>query len=83
MASFNLAQVIPSLHSGGAERGTIDVANYLADNQIHNTIISSAGKMLKETNSQYVDHLNLPIDSKNPLYFFHLAKQIDSYIANK
>ena len=46
MSSFNLAQVIPSLNSGGVERGTIDVANYLAEEQIHNTIISSGGKIL-------------------------------------
>ena len=30
MSSFNLVQIIPSLDSGGVERGTIDVANFLA-----------------------------------------------------
>ena len=83
MSSFNLAQVIPSLDSGGAERGTVDLANYLAEEQIHNTIISSGGKMLKEVNSQFVDHFNLPIDSKNPLFFFQLSKKIEDYVSNK
>ena len=81
MSSFNLAQVIPSLDSGGAERGTIDVANYLASEQINNTIISSGGRMLKEINSKYVNHFNLPIDSKNPLFFLKLSKQITDYIS--
>jgi len=82
MPSFNLAQVIPSLNSGGAERGTVDVANYLASQQIHNTIISSGGTMLKELNSQYVEHFNLSIDSKNPLFFFQLCKQMADYVSS-
>ena len=31
MSSFNLVQIVPSLDSGGVERGTIDVANFLAE----------------------------------------------------
>ena len=81
MSSFNLAQVIPSLDSGGAERGTIDVANYLSSEKIHNTIISSGGKMLKEVNSQYVNHFKTSIDSKNPILFFQLSTQIANYIS--
>ena len=83
MSSFNLAQVIPSLDSGGAERGTVDLANYLAGENIHNTIISSGGKMLKEVNSKYVDHFKLPIDSKNPLFFLQLSKKIKNYVFSK
>ena len=30
MSSFNVAQILPSLDSGGVERGTIEVANYLS-----------------------------------------------------
>ena len=31
MSSFNLVQIVPSLDSGGVERGTVDVANFLAE----------------------------------------------------
>ena len=31
MSSFNVAQILPSLDSGGVERGTIEVANYLSE----------------------------------------------------
>ena len=34
MSSFNLVQIVPSLDSGGVERGTIDVANFLAEKKI-------------------------------------------------
>ncbi len=37
MSSFNVVQIIPSLESGGAERGTIDVSNYLSELGINNT----------------------------------------------
>ena len=30
MSSFNLVQIVPSLNSGGVERGTVDVANFLS-----------------------------------------------------
>jgi len=80
MSSFNLTQVVPSLNSGGVERGTVDVANYLADQQIHSSVISNGGIMESELNKKYVNHYKLPIDSKNPLFFFQLSRQIREYI---
>ena len=41
MSSFNVAQILPSLDSGGVERGTIEVANYLSELNIKNNIISN------------------------------------------
>ena len=38
MSSFNVAQILPSLDSGGVERGTIEVANYLSELKINNNI---------------------------------------------
>ena len=53
MSSFNVAQIIPSLDSGGAERGTIDVSNYLSELGITNNIISNGGRLLNETNKNW------------------------------
>ena len=75
MSSFNVVQVIPALESGGVERGTIDVANYLAELNIHNSIISNGGLLENELNQKFIDHLKLPVNSKNPLVFFNLAKK--------
>ena len=39
MSSFNLVQIVPTLDSGGVERGTVDVANFLAEKKnkkLHN-----------------------------------------------
>ena len=48
MSSFNLVQIVPSLESGGVERGTVDVANFLTEKKIKNFIITSGGKIIKE-----------------------------------
>ena len=83
MSSFNVVQVIPALESGGVERGTIDVANYLAELKIHNSIISNGGSLESELNQEFIDHLKLPVHSKNPLLYFNLAKKIQEYIQIK
>ena len=83
MSSFNVVQVIPALESGGVERGTIDVANYLAELKIHNSIISNGGSLENELNQEFIDHFKLPVHSKNPLVYFNLAKKIQEYIQIK
>ena len=83
MSSFNVVQVIPALESGGVERGTIDVANYLAELKIHNSIISNGGSLENELNQEFTDHYKLPVHLKNPLGYFNLAKKIQEYIRIK
>ena len=83
MPSFKVVQVIPALESGGVERGTIDVANYLAELKIHNSIISNGGLLENELNQEFIDHFKLPVHSKNPLVYFNLAKKIQEYIRIK
>ena len=68
MSSFNLVQIVPSLDSGGVERGTVDVANFLAKKKIKNFIITglhvhvgvdSGEKAIAVTNglTRYIPHL--------------------------
>ena len=53
MSSFNVAQILPSLDSGGVERGTIEVANYLSELNLKNNIISNGGRLIKEIDKNY------------------------------
>ena len=80
MSSFNLVQIVPSLDSGGVERGTVDVANFLAEKKIHNFIITSGGKMIKELNKNFTHIHKLPVDSKNFFYYPLIAKKINQFI---
>jgi glycosyltransferase involved in cell wall biosynthesis len=60
-------QVIPSLVSGGAERGTIDLAGALAAAGWTPYVASSGGPMEHQLARLGVRHLRLPLASKNPL----------------
>ena len=60
-------QVIPSLVSGGAERGTIDLAGALAAAGWSAYVASSGGPMEHQLTRLGVRHLKLPLASKNPL----------------
>ncbi len=81
MSSFNVAQIIPSLESGGAERGTIDVSNYLSELEINNNIISNGGRLLNETNKNFTNHFKLAVDSKNFIKYPFIAKSINKIIS--
>jgi len=80
MKKFNLMQILPSLQSGGVEQGTIDVANYLAENEIKNYIASHGGQMLSLLSKKYVKHYNMPVHSKNFLIMPIVARKINKII---
>ena len=60
-------QVIPSLVSGGAERGTIDLAGALAAAGWTAYVASAGGPMEHQLARVGARHLKLPLASKNPL----------------
>ena len=62
-----MLQVIPSLVSGGAERGTIDLAGALAAAGWTAYVASSGGPMEHQLARVGARHLKLPLASKNPL----------------
>src|SRR6202158_5214811 len=60
-------QVIPSLVSGGAERGTVDLAGALVAAGWTAYVASSGGAMEPKLARIGAHHLKLPLASKNPL----------------
>ena len=82
MENFKLLQIVPSLISGGVERGTIDLSNYLSEKNIKNYIASSGGILLNQLNNKNSYHIKLSLDSKNFLKYFFLAKQLEDKIIN-
>jgi glycosyltransferase involved in cell wall biosynthesis len=60
-------QVIPSLVSGGVERGTVEVATALVAAGWTAIVASSGGPMERELARAGVEHVHLPLASKNPL----------------
>ena len=80
MSSFNLVQIVPTLDSGGVERGTVDVANFLAEKKIKNFIITSGGKMIKELDDNFTHVHQLPVASKNFFSYPLIARKINQFI---
>jgi len=60
-------QIIPSLISGGAERGTVDLAGALAAAGWTAYVASAGGPMEHQLARVGARHLKLPLASKNPL----------------
>lgn len=59
-------QILPSLHGGGVERGTIEMASALKENGWTPIVASSGGIMTHELKRIGVRHITLPAESKNP-----------------
>ena len=63
----SIIQVLPALNQGGVERGTIEIATALQRAGIPNYVISSGGKMVPELTKIGVEHITLPVATKNPM----------------
>jgi len=60
-------QVLPSLVTGGVERGTVDVAGAIVADGGAAIVASAGGPMVHELERVGARHVTLPVDSKNPL----------------
>jgi glycosyltransferase involved in cell wall biosynthesis len=59
-------QVLPALHGGGVERGTIDVAIALKHAGWGAMVASEGGPMVRELARHGITHIELPLATKNP-----------------
>jgi glycosyltransferase involved in cell wall biosynthesis len=60
-------QIVPRLVSGGAERGTVELAGALVDAGWTSYVASGGGPLEREIIRSGATHLTLPLASKNPL----------------
>lgn len=65
-----ILQVVPSLVSGGVERGTIDVAKALVDNNFRSMVISSGGALVPGLKNYGSEHMKMRVNSKSPLTIY-------------
>jgi len=73
-------QVVPSLSTGGAERGCVDVAVALAAAEGRPLVASSGGAMTRELDRAGVEHLKLPLDTKTPWGIYRNAARLAEII---
>ncbi len=63
--AVTVLQVIPRLDAGGVERGVIEIARAIKAAGYRSLVCSAGGKLVCEL--QGIEHITLPVDSKNPL----------------
>lgn len=73
-------QIIPCLGAGGAEQGCIDVAVEIKRAGSQSIIVSNGGHRIHELKRHDITHINLPVDSKNPLVIFKNIRKIKNLI---
>ena len=76
-----ILQVVPSLVTGGVERGTIDIAGAIAEAGWTPLVASSGGPMVHELDRLKVRHIELPLASKNPFVMRENIQRLMKVIA--
>ncbi len=78
-----IMQVIPHLGAGGAEQGCIDIASELVKSGATAIIVSNGGNRIPELLRSGAIHVDLPVDSKNPVTMYlnvmRLRRLIERY----
>ena len=69
-------QVLPALNSGGVERGTLEISEYLVKKGWRSVVISSGGKLVNRLTRNGTKHINLQTNTKNPLKWKNLRKKL-------
>ena len=77
-----VVQIVPSLESGGVERGVIDIAKALKNNGFKPIVISAGGVLVFELKEAKIEHIQLDVKSKNPLKIFKNIKILKEILTN-
>ncbi|MEE8360383.1 MAG: lipopolysaccharide heptosyltransferase II [Candidatus Omnitrophota bacterium] len=62
---MNILQILPELNIGGVERGTIELARFLVDNDHKAVVVSGGGRLVRELDIIGARHYTLPVGKKS------------------
>ena len=62
---MKVIQLLPDLNSGGVERGTLEVAAFLASRGHQSLVVSSGGRLVKRLQEEGSQHFTLPVHKKS------------------
>ncbi|MFW0776834.1 MAG: glycosyltransferase family 4 protein [Rickettsiales bacterium] len=75
-----ILQVLPSLHSGGVERGTLEIARAIMQAGGKALVASNGGPMASSLKHFGAEHITLPLHSRNPIRIWLNAKRLAKLI---
>ena len=75
-----ILQILPSLQSGGVERGTLEIARAIIQAGGRAMVASSGGPMVVQLERMGAAHIQLPLHSKNPFILWLNARKLKALI---
>lgn len=70
---LTVLQVVPALHAGGVERGTVEVAGELARRGHRSIVLSAGGRMVEQLEREGSTHITCNIGAKSLLTLRHVS----------
>jgi glycosyltransferase involved in cell wall biosynthesis len=70
---LTVVQLIPALHSGGAERSTLEVARALVQAGHRSVVVSAGGRLVAQLEAEGSRHVTLPIGRKSLSTLFQVG----------
>ncbi len=80
MEKKTVLQIVPSLISGGIERGVVEINNYLVKNNFNSIVLSSGGKLVYQIEQNGGKHIKLDVATKNPFKIWKNVGKIKKII---
>ncbi len=78
-----ILQVLPSLETGGVERGTVDITEAIVNSGGRAIVVSSGGRLVSDVERAGGEHIKLPVNSKNPIRMFLNSRAISGIVLAK
>lgn len=75
-----IMQILPSLESGGVERGVIDLSKELKKQGFNPIVVSSGGALVYNLKEAGIAHIILDVKTKNPLKIYKNIKILQDLI---
>ncbi|MEM7618322.1 MAG: glycosyltransferase family 4 protein [Pseudomonadota bacterium] len=78
-----ILQIVPEMGPGGAPQGCLDVAIELKKVGSDSIVLSHGGSRVHELQRHKIEHIDMPVHSKNPLVIFKNIKRIRQLIEER
>lgn len=69
---MKVVQVLPALHGGGVEKGTLEVSKYLVDQGYESLVVSAGGGMVQQLENEGARHIQWDLGKKSLFTFRHI-----------
>ncbi|MFC3124099.1 glycosyltransferase family 4 protein [Pseudoroseomonas globiformis] len=71
-----ILQILPALNTGGVERGTLEIADAVAQAGLRAIVASAGGRLVPALEALGARHVTLPLNTKSPLALWRNARAL-------